>query len=198
MLCGGVTVYSPLRQNGCGPGKSVGIVGIGGLGHFGLLFAKALGADHITAISRTSAKKEDAMKMGADRFIATDEDKNWHKTSARTLDLIVSTVSSPKMPLQQYLSLLKTKGTLIQVGLPEDKIPPFHAFSLVGKGCKLGGSSIGSPAEIREMLDLAAKKGVKTWIQKRPMDDVNKAIVDMEKGDARYRYVLVNEKHAKL
>jgi alcohol dehydrogenase (NADP+) len=72
MLCGGITVYSPLRNNGCGPGKRVGIVGIGGLGHFGLLFAKALGADEVVAISRTSSKKEDSLKMGATKFIATD------------------------------------------------------------------------------------------------------------------------------
>lgn len=71
-LCGGVTVYTPLRNNGCGPGKTVGIVGIGGLGHFGILFAKALGADHVVAISRSATKREDAMKMGADKFIATD------------------------------------------------------------------------------------------------------------------------------
>lgn len=76
MLCGGITSYSPLRNNGCGPGKKVGIVGIGGSGHFGVLFAKLLGADEVAAISRTSAKKDDVMKMGPSGFIATDEDKD--------------------------------------------------------------------------------------------------------------------------
>jgi D-arabinose 1-dehydrogenase-like Zn-dependent alcohol dehydrogenase len=78
MLCGGVTLYSPLKQNGCGPGKRVGIVGIGGLGHFGLLWAKAMGA-HVVAISRTNAKKEDALKMGADSFVSFPPSQNCPK-----------------------------------------------------------------------------------------------------------------------
>ncbi|KAL3422580.1 NADP-dependent alcohol dehydrogenase (zinc-binding dehydrogenase) [Phlyctema vagabunda] len=197
MLCGGVTTWCPLVKNGAGPGKRVGIVGIGGLGHFGLLWAKALGCDKVVAISRTGVKAEDAKKMGADSFIATDEDKDWAKKNASSLDLIVCTVSSPKLPLQEYLSLLRTNGQFIQVGAPEDKFPAFHAFALIGKAVKLGGSMIGAPHEISEMLKFAAEKGVHPWIQERPLKDANKAIVDMENGDARYRYVLVNEAHAK-
>jgi D-arabinose 1-dehydrogenase-like Zn-dependent alcohol dehydrogenase len=117
MLCGGVTVWSPLKKNGAGPGKRVGIVGIGGLGHFGLLWAKALGCDEVVAISRTSSKAADAKKMGADRFIATDEDEGWAKKNSRSLDLIVSTVSSPNMPLTGYFRLLKTYGQFIQVSI---------------------------------------------------------------------------------
>lgn len=196
MLCGGITAFSPLKQNGAGPGKAVGIVGIGGLGHFGILGAKVLGCDKIVAISRTATKKADALKMGATDFIATDEDKDWHRKHARSLDLIVCTVSSPKMPLQRYLSLLKVKGQFIQVGAPEDPIPAFGAFALIGKGVRVGGSAIGSPEEIREMLKLFAEAGVKTWNNNFPMKDANKAIVDMEAGKARYRIVLVNEKHA--
>ena len=119
MLCGGITSYSPLRNNGCGPGKRVGIVGIGGLGHFGVLFAKLMGADEVVAISRTGTKKADAMKMGATGFIATDEEKDWATKHAQTLDLIVSTVSSPKMPLAEYLQLLRFRGQFIQIGAPE-------------------------------------------------------------------------------
>lgn len=114
MMCGGVTVWSPLVKNGAGPGKRVGIVGIGGLGHFGLLWAKALGCDEVVAISRTNSKKEDAMKMGATKFIAT-EDEGWNKANSRSLDLIVSTVSSPNMPIAGYLQLLRTNGQFIQV-----------------------------------------------------------------------------------
>jgi D-arabinose 1-dehydrogenase-like Zn-dependent alcohol dehydrogenase len=84
MLCGGVTVYSPLKRNGCGPGKNVGIVGVGGLGHFGVLFAKALGADKVVGISRKNSKRDDVLKLGADEYIATDEDKDWHKTHYKT------------------------------------------------------------------------------------------------------------------
>ena len=114
MLCGGVTMWSPLIHNGAGPGKKVGIVGVGGLGHFGLLWAKALGCDEVVAISRSDNKKADAMKMGASRYIATEEE-GWSKKNARSLDLIVSTVSSPNMPLTQYFQLLRTNGQFIQV-----------------------------------------------------------------------------------
>jgi alcohol dehydrogenase (NADP+) len=148
MLCGGVTAFSPLQVNGAGPGKKVGIVGIGGLGHYGLMFAKEMGCDEIVAISRSSGKKEDAMKMGATGFIATDEDKDWARHHANSLDLIVSTVSSPKMPLTQYLMLLRVNGQFIQIGAPEDRLPPIAAFSLIVKGCKIGGSMIGSPKQI--------------------------------------------------
>lgn len=97
MLCGGVTVYSPLRKNGCGPGKRVGIIGVGGLGHFGVMFAKALGADKVVAISRKADKSADAIKLGADEYIATAEDKDWAQKHSRSLDLIVCTVSSTKV-----------------------------------------------------------------------------------------------------
>lgn len=102
MMCAGVTVYSPLRHYGCGPGKTVGIIGVGGLGHFGILFAKALGADKVVGISRRSDKKADALKMGADAYIATAEDKDWASANAQSLDLIVCTVSSAKVSLAHY------------------------------------------------------------------------------------------------
>lgn len=194
MMCGGVTVYSPLKQNGCGPGKKVGIVGVGGLGHFGVLFAKALGADEVVGISRKADKREEVLKLGADRYIATDDDKDWATKNARSLDLIVSTVSSDKMPMTDYLSLLKFRGDLIQVGAPDGgNLPPINAFTLVMGGIKIGGSLIGTPAEIEEMLQLAADKKIKPVIQKRSMKDANEAIKDMDAGKARYRYVLVNE-----
>lgn len=193
MLCGGITTYSPLRQHGCGPGKSVGIIGVGGLGHFGILFAKALGADRVVAISRKANKREDALKLGADAYIATDDDPDWATHNAQSLDLIISTVSSSKMPIVQYSQLLRFRGTLVQLGAPEDGALEIPAFALIAKGIKLGGSLIGSPDEIREMLDLAVAKNVHPWIEERPMKEANQAIQDMNKGDARYRYVLVNE-----
>ncbi|KAJ9622075.1 hypothetical protein H2203_006956 [Taxawa tesnikishii (nom. ined.)] len=99
---------------------------------------------------------------------------------------------------EQYLQLLRTRGTSIQVGASEDKLPDLTAFAFIAKGVKLGGSMIGAPWEIEEMLKLAADKRVKPWIQKVPMKDANKAIVDMEAGKARYRYTLVNEGEAML
>jgi len=197
MLCGGVTTWSPLVNNGAGPGKKVGIIGIGGLGHFGLLWAKALGCDKVVAISRSRSKKADAEKLGADHFIATEEDKDWAKNNARSLDLIICTVSDPKMPLQKYLRLLRINGQFIQVGAPEDAVPGFNMFALIGKGSKIGGSGIGSPKDIAKMLDFAVKMGVHPFIEERPLKEANQAVIDMEQGKARYRYVLVNEKHTK-
>ncbi|CAI6278648.1 unnamed protein product [Periconia digitata] len=199
MMCGGITVYAPLIHNGAGPGKTVGIVGLGGLGHFGVLFAKALGCDKVVAISRRRNKEDDTKAMGATDYIATSEDEKWDKKHSRTLDLIISTVSAPDMPLSGYLRLLKTKGQFIQVGAPEDVLPAISAFALIAKGCKIGGSQVGSPKEIEDMLKFAAEKGVKPWVQKIPMKQANKAIVEMEEGKARYRFVLENdEAHARL
>ncbi|RAL58363.1 hypothetical protein DID88_006043, partial [Monilinia fructigena] len=146
--------------------------------------------------SRTAVKKEDALKMGATSFIATDEEPDWTIKYANSLDLIISTVSSPKLPLQSYLSLLRFKGKFIQVGAPEDVIPGFNMFSLIAKKLTIGASLIGPPHEIKDMLALFAEKGVKTWNNNVPMKDANQAIIDMDAGNARYRYVLVNEKHA--
>ncbi|EGP92461.1 unnamed protein product [Zymoseptoria tritici ST99CH_1A5] len=198
MLCGGITIFSPLKNYGCGPGKTVGIVGVGGIGHFGVLFAKALGADRVIGISRKSDKRDDALKLGADEYIATDEDKDWQTKHRRSIDLIVGTVSSAKMPLEGYLGLLKTKGTYIQIGAPDaGELPAINAFTLLTNGIKVGGSAIGSPKEIEEMLQFAADKKIEPWLNERPMKEANDVVQDMTAGKARYRYVLVNEKHAK-
>ncbi|KAF2723554.1 GroES-like protein [Polychaeton citri CBS 116435] len=197
MLCGGITLYSPLKQYGCGPGKKVGIVGLGGLGHFGVLFAKALGADKVVAISRRNDKREDALKLGADEYIATDEDPDWASKNSRSLDLICCTVSSDKMPLSDYLQLLRVKGSFIQLGAPEDKLPDMNAFAFIAKGIKLGGSMIGAPHEIEEMLEVVSKENIKPWISTYPMTEANKAIVDFEKGLPRYRFTLIHEENLK-
>ncbi|OAL35356.1 hypothetical protein AYO20_05407 [Fonsecaea nubica] len=197
MLCGGITAFAPLAQHGAGPGKRVGIIGLGGLGHFGVMGAKALNVDKLVVVSRTSSKKADAFKMGADTFIATNEDKDWARTHRRSLDLIISTVSDAHMPFGQYLQLLRVGGTFVQVGAPEDDIPSVKAFTLLARKINITGSSIGSPKEIREMLDLFARKKVWTWTNNYPLKEANRAIVDMEEGKARYRIVLVNEAHAR-
>lgn len=194
MLCGAITAFAPLMHHNVGPNSRVGIVGLGGLGHFGVLgAAKALNAKEVYVISRTSAKKEDAFKMGATGFIATNEDKDWAQHHAGKLDVIVSTVSSSSLPLEGYLSLLRRKGVYVHVGAPEDPMPAFQMFSLIPKHASIEGSQTGSRKEIEDMLDLFAKKGVQTWNVNVPMKDANKCIIDMEAGKARYRYVLCNE-----
>lgn len=192
MLCGGVTVYNPLVANGAGPGKRVGVVGIGGLGHFAVMFAKALGADKVVAISRSSSKKEDAFKLGADQYIATGEDEEWWKTNADCVDIIISTVSGPGLEVAKYLNLLDVNGTMIQVGAPEDPLPSFAAFPLILKNLKLGGSLIGTRQHIKDMLELASKQNIKSWVEVRPMADANQVLIDFEDGKPRYRYVLEN------
>ncbi|KAK9451979.1 chaperonin 10-like protein [Limtongia smithiae] len=193
MMCGGVTVYSPLKVNGCGPGKKVGIVGVGGLGHFAVMWAKALGADEVVGISRRNSKKADVLAMGATKYIATLDDPDWAKNNEYTLDLIISTVSNSDMPLDDYLSLLNVHGTFIQVGAPDSGLlPSISAFTLFKNGAKIGGSSIGSPAEIEDMLAFALEKNIKPIIEVRPMKDANQAVIDMDAGKARYRYVLAN------
>lgn len=193
MLCGGITTYAPLVNNGAGPGKKVGIVGVGGLGHFGILFAKALGCDKVVAISRSNSKEADVKKMGADYIIATGDDPKWARAHSRTLDLIICTISNHDMPLKQYLQLLRTNGRFIQVGAPEQPLPSFSMLALLGKGVTVGGSSIGSPGDIAKMLQFAADKNVQPWIIERPMKEANQAILDMDENKAKYRFVLVNE-----
>ncbi|KAL2829314.1 chaperonin 10-like protein [Aspergillus pseudoustus] len=196
LMCGGITVYSPLKNHGCGPGKSVGIVGVGGLGHFAVLFARALGADKVVGISRREAKRAEVLKLGADSYIATEEEEDWATKHAHSLDLIVSTVSNTNMPLEQYLSLIKTNGTFVQVGAPDNGVlPPINAFTLLSAAVKVTGSAIGPPRQIKEMLEFAVEKNIVPWAQTRPLADANQAIVDMDAGKARYRYVLVNENH---
>lgn len=191
LMCGGVTVYNPLVSYGAGPGKRVGVVGVGGLGHFALLFAKAMGSDKVVAISRGSGKKEDALKLGADEFIATGEDDEWMTKNANSLDLIISTISG-SFPLDQYLQLLDVNGTFVQLGAPDDPLPSFSPMGLIFKNLKIAGSLIGTRQHIRDMLELAKKTDLQAWVQVRPMSEANQVLIDFEKGLPRYRYVLEN------
>lgn len=193
MLCAGVTVYKPLKYNGAGPGKRVGIVGMGGLGHFGILWAKALECTEVVAISRGTSKKDDAFKLGATKYISSTEE-GWETKNAGTLDLIIFT--SPCFPEICYFQLLRPHGQIIQAGVPEDNPVTFDALPLILKGLKYGGTMIGSPADITEMFDLAVRKNIHPMIEERPLKEANQAILDMKDGKPRYRYVLRNEKHA--
>jgi len=191
MMCGGVTVYSPLKRHGAGPGKKVAIVGIGGLGHFGLIFSNALGADTY-AISHSDSKKEDCVsKMGLkpENFIVSHDPKQMLKDNKAKFDLIVVTNNQAQPPVAEYLGMCKTFGTVCFVGLSEEKLPQLPPTSLV-KGVKLTGSMIGSPHEIAEMLQLAHDQKLHSIIQKRPMKETGAALKDMQDGKARYRYVL--------
>lgn len=192
MLCAGLTVYSPLVRNGCGPGKKVGIVGVGGLGHYAVLFAKALGAE-VWAFTHSPSKMEDLKKMGADHVVDIG-DKNFHEPLEQTLDLIVSTRNASEgFDIPQYLSMLWVNASFITVGLPEDHFPALSPFTFNPNGSKLGGSHIGSKTEALDMLKLAADKGVKPWIELLPMKEAGKAVQAVQDGKVRYRYVLTQD-----
>ena len=193
MLCAGITVYSPLKRFGAGPGKKVGIVGIGGLGHYGVLFAKALGAE-TWAISRSRAKEADARKMGADGFIATGED-GWEKGHEMTFDLIINTANSFEgFELAKYLSLLDVHGRWNSVGLPGgDERMSVRNQDFMANGCVIGSSHLGSRREMLEMLQLAADKGITSWVEEIPIsrEGLQQAMEKLQKSSVRYRSCMV-------
>lgn len=189
MLCAGLTLYSPLVRSNVGPGKRVAIVGIGGLGHFGVMFAKALGAE-VVAISHSTSKRDDALKMGAVEFVSTTSDDKWAENlKAKPFDVIINTSSTAAIDFTTLLSVLKTEGRIVSVGMPEDQIK-LRVQDLAGKGAFLGSSHIGSKVEALEMLKLAAEKDIKPWIELIDMKDCSKAVERVSKGDIRYRFVL--------
>jgi len=196
MFCAGLTVYSPLVRNGVtkeeGKGKKVGIIGLGGLGHYGVLFAKALGAE-VTVFSHSRNKEEDAKKMGADHFVVTSE-SNFHKPYIGTFDLIISTRNVAEgFPLAEFLSMLWVHGNFIMVGLPEQPLPEIDANVFMGNGSKMGSSHLGSKKEVLDMLDLVAEKNIKPWIQEAPMKDCGKIVRAVKDGNVNYRYVLTQD-----
>lgn len=192
MLCAGITVYSPLKRFGAGPGKKVGVVGIGGLGHYAVIFAKALGAE-VWAISRSRAKEEDARKMGADGFIATGEE-GWSDAHEMTFDLIVNTASSFEgWDFGKYLSLLDVHGRWNNVGMPADGIKVRNQ-DFIGNGVFMGSTHLGSRKEMLEMLQLAADKGLNSWVEEIPIskEGLQLAMEKLEKSSVRYRSCMVD------
>ncbi|KZT58329.1 GroES-like protein [Calocera cornea HHB12733] len=188
MLCAGLTVFQPLQRYNIGPGSKVGVIGIGGLGHYAVLFGKALGAE-VTAFSHSPNKETDVKKMGADKFIVSSA--GFEKSLRRYYDLIICTIDvTAGFPLAEYLSTLYPLGTLIMVGLPDDAMPAIRAGNLTASGVKLGGSSIGSKREALKMLDLAVKHDIKPWIEVMPMSKAPEAVELMRAGKARYRIIL--------
>jgi uncharacterized zinc-type alcohol dehydrogenase-like protein len=186
LLCAGITTYSPLIHWKAGPGKSVGVVGLGGLGHMGVKLAAALGAD-VTVISRTNNKKADAEKMGAKHYIATSEPSAVENAQGK-FDLIINTVSSAA-DMNAYLGMLKRDGVMCLVGAPSEPLP-IEAFSLIPRRISLSGSTIGGMRETQEMLDFCAKHGIASDIEIIPIQKINEAYERLLKSDVRYRFVI--------
>ena len=188
LLCGGVTVYNPLRSHGINPSSRVGIVGIGGLGHMALQFAKVFGAE-VTAFSTSAAKEKEAKTLGAHHFLNTRESKNLQKV-AGTFDFILSTIDADQ-DWMSYVTALRPTGTLCFVGILASPVT-LQAFPLITGIKTITGSPIGSPHVLREMMDVAARHGVKAQTESFPMAKVNEAVEKVKKNKVRYRAVLAN------
>lgn len=188
LLCAGITVYSPLRNNGVNPSSRVGVIGIGGLGHIAIQFARVFGAE-VTAFSSSAGKEEEARSLGAHHFVNTRESKAM-KEVAGSFDFILSTINADQ-DWGVYVQALRPTGKLWFVGVPPSPVS-VQAFPLIGGMRGIGGSPIGSPHQIREMLDVAARHGVKAQTERFPMAKANEAIEKVKKNKVRYRAVLAN------
>jgi uncharacterized zinc-type alcohol dehydrogenase-like protein len=187
LLCAGITTYSPLRHWNVAAGQEVGVVGLGGLGHMGVKLAKAMGAK-VSVLSHSPAKREDALRLGADDFIATREEKAFEQ-NARRFHFILDTVSAAH-DYNSYLNLLRRDATMVLVGLPPSS--PLDATPLVFERRRLAGSAIGGLRETQEMLDFCAARGVVADIETIPIHQINEAYERMIRGDVRYRFVIDN------
>lgn len=186
LLCAGITLYSPLMHWKAGPGKKVGILGMGGLGHMGVKIAAALGAE-VTVLSHSDKKREDALKMGAHNFVVTKDKENLKKY-ANYFDLIINTVSA-EINMDDYFNLLKLDATLVAIGVP-DKPLSINPISLILMRRNYSGSVIGGIRETQEMLDFCAKHNVTPEIEVISPDKVNEAYERVIKSDVRYRFVI--------
>jgi uncharacterized zinc-type alcohol dehydrogenase-like protein len=186
LLCAGITTYSPLRHWKVGKGHTVGVVGLGGLGHMAVKFANAFGAQ-VILFTTSPDKTADAKKLGAHEVVISKDDDSMN-AHARSCDFIVDTVSA-KHDMNAYLDLLKRDGTLCLVGASPDPIP-VDAFSVIRWRRSLAGSLIGGIAETQEMLDFCADRGIACDIEKIKMDYINSAYDRMLRSDVKYRFVI--------
>lgn len=189
LLCAGITTYSPLRHWQAGPGKKVGVVGIGGLGHMGIKLAHAMGA-HVVAFTTSESKREDAKALGADEVVVSRNEDEM-ATHAKSFDLILNTVAAPH-DLDAFLVLLKRDGTMTLVGAPATPHPSPTVFNLITKRRSIAGSMIGGIPETQEMLDFCAEHGITADIELIRAREINAAYERMLKGDVKYRFVIDN------
>ncbi|WP_327280549.1 NAD(P)-dependent alcohol dehydrogenase [Streptomyces sp. NBC_01278] len=186
LLCAGITTYSPLRHWNAGPGKRVAVVGLGGLGHVAVKIAHALGTE-VSVLSQSLRKKDDGMRLGAAHYYATSDPATFEELAGR-FDLILNTVSAP-LDFAAYFSLLRTDGTMVNLGLPEEPVP-IALQAMFGGRRSMSSSGIGGIAETQEMLDFCAEHGVAAEIELIRADEVNDAYERVLASDVRYRFVI--------
>jgi uncharacterized zinc-type alcohol dehydrogenase-like protein len=188
LLCGGITVYNPMRIHGVNPSSRVGVVGIGGLGHLAIQFARAFGAQ-VTAFSTSADKEEEARALGANNFVNSPESKAM-KEVAGSLDFLLNTANADQ-DWGAYIQTLRPTGTLCFVGVPPSPVS-IQAFPLISGQRTITGSNIGPPKMLLEMLDIAARHGIQARTEAFPMAKANEAIDKVKKNKVRYRAVLAN------
>ncbi|MEC7839390.1 MAG: NAD(P)-dependent alcohol dehydrogenase [Chlamydiota bacterium] len=185
ILCAGITVYSPLKHWEVGPGKKVGIIGMGGLGHMAIKIAKAMGA-HVVVFTHSASKAEDARSFGADEVVVSTDKDQMEKQGK--LDVILDTVPA-KHDVNAFLNILKVDGALVLVGLPEEPLP-VQAFSLVTGRKSFSGSNIGGIAETQEVLNFCAEHNISADIELIAVKQINEAFERLQSGDVKYRFVV--------
>lgn len=186
LMCAGITLYSPLKNWRAAPGKKVGIIGLGGLGHMGVKFAVAMGAD-TTVFSHSPEKEADAERMGAHHFVSTKEIKNLQALEKK-FDLLLNTVSAD-LDLEPYLQMLKLDGTLVVIGLP-GKPYSINAGTLLGQRRALAGSMIGGIAQLQEMLNFCGEKNITSDVEVIEATYINQAYDRTVASDVKYRFVI--------
>ncbi len=186
LLCAGITTFSPLRHWKVGPGKKVGIVGLGGLGHMGVKFARAFGAQ-VVVFTTSPSKRDDAIRLGAHEVVISRNADEMAK-HAGTFDFILDAVSA-EHDINAYLSMLAPDGNLTLVGAPEKPLP-VSSFALIMGRKSLSGSLIGGLAETQEMLDFCGERNITSDIEMIRMDQINEAYERMLKSDVKYRFVI--------
>ncbi len=186
LLCAGITLYSPIKHWNVGPGKKVAVMGLGGLGHMGVKFAVAMGAD-VTVLSHSPHKKDDALAMGAHHFVATNDDSVFAE-HAKTFDVILNTVSA-ELDINKYVSLLKLDGTLVVIGLP-GKPYAVHVGSLLDGRRSIAGSMIGGIPQLQEMLNFCGEKSIVSDVEVIKADYINEAYERTVASDVKYRFVI--------
>ena len=186
LMCAGITLYSPLKNWRAAPGKKVGIIGLGGLGHMGVKFAVAMGAD-TTVFSHSPEKEADAKRMGAHNFVSTKEIKNLQALEKK-FDLLLNTVSAD-LDLEPYLQMLKLDGTLVVIGLP-GKPYSINAGTLLGQRRALAGSMIGGIAQLQEMLNFCGEKNITSDVEVIEATYINQAYDRTVASDVKYRFVI--------
>ncbi|CCJ90453.1 Alcohol dehydrogenase [Cronobacter turicensis 564] len=187
LLCAGITTYSPLRHWQVGPGKKVGIVGIGGLGHMGIKLAHAMGAQ-VVAFTMSESKRDAAKALGADEVVVS-RNADEMQAHAKSFDFILNTVAAPHN-LDAFTALLKRDGTMTLVGAPASPHPSPEVFNLIFKRRAIAGSMIGGIPETQEMLDFCAEHHIVADIELIRAEDINTAWERMIKGDVKYRFVI--------